>query len=537
MRTLLNIVAEESAEEEIKLCKEFSVNQIRSWFKDDTDVAVFAETGAGKSYFVLNKLSIVAQNLGMKIVYLAPRRLVQDQLLKKVDERLKKDIEVVSYQFVEKYINSKDSSKFKPSRKQLALENADLIICDEVQYFSEDLNFNENTVHSYEWIESHKAKKVYLSGTPKSFLSIKEKSNTKFNSRPMNIVRQPNYNHNSLQNILVVDTEKQVDDIREEFIKTSKILEFENKIQGLIKTKSRISELGYDAEIIMSESNRGFNDNVNEDFLEHLVQTGKMDVDWLGTTKVLDTGFSIVRDSDALVIITGIHSPEQIVQSVSRLRDSEKFDDKNLKFTLLIKLSSNQFIEQQQEILWTHTNWAESEESRNEYRRLMNSKKKLPMHVYVDPETKDLTINQTAKDILSYKVQELKDIANLETFINELKKYFPNTNISFDLTRVNKKYLKKLDKEKDLTDIKGNLQDFIEELFSDSEEVIIPNSNFSEVLESIRVITKRAKKPSRVTSLQKIFDENEINYSITAEKKTLGGKQQRCWIFTKVEEI
>lgn len=140
----------------------------KEWEAGD-EILIDAQTGSGKTYFVLHVLLKYAQEQNRGILYLVNRIILKRQLeqeIMKLPFTQQNFIKVETYQNIETGI--KNTSK-RPCDldNDLGFGNYYYAVCDEAHYFSTDANFNTNTIMSYRWIQCHFGGKIriYISAT------------------------------------------------------------------------------------------------------------------------------------------------------------------------------------------------------------------------------------------------------------------------------------------------------------------------------------------------------------------------------------
>lgn len=109
-----------------------SEKEIKTW--ENQNILITAPTGAGKSYFIKNKLYDYALANDKKILYLLPRLDTVLQFRDEIQRDKKTDIITIkSYQEIEKR---------ELKKVETDLSNYDYIVVDECHYFLSDSKFN-----------------------------------------------------------------------------------------------------------------------------------------------------------------------------------------------------------------------------------------------------------------------------------------------------------------------------------------------------------------------------------------------------------
>lgn len=127
--------------------------EIAQWFPD-RPVLIPAQTGHGKTYWVSHGLYDYLKAHDLTCLFLIQRTRTKEQLEKEFASK-KSTIHIASYQSIERSILHK-----KP------MPYYDFIVCDEAQYFTSDVGFNESTDISFDWIFSQRESiKIFMSAT------------------------------------------------------------------------------------------------------------------------------------------------------------------------------------------------------------------------------------------------------------------------------------------------------------------------------------------------------------------------------------
>lgn len=124
------------------------------------DILISAPTGSGKSSFIFSVLLKWAINKGWKILYLVNRKILQSQLMEKLEYEVSDALynlgivqnpsdflKIKTYQSVEKSILEGGLEKI-----YYEMRGMDIVVYDECHYFYTDALFNTNTEISYDFL-------------------------------------------------------------------------------------------------------------------------------------------------------------------------------------------------------------------------------------------------------------------------------------------------------------------------------------------------------------------------------------------------
>lgn len=318
----------------------------KEWKKGQM-IFLSAHTGAGKTYFILNKLVEFAAIEGKRILYLVNRSILKEQIEEKIDteirsklrsngkitsENLANVIEVKLYQTIE------NGCRINPDYKNQ--EQYDYIIADECHYFLEDSMFNPYTQLSYNWImgKQYSARLIFISATIERMREYILKDNKILEAEELwNGLRRMRGDLDLRDRVRDYETKadyayvnvsllKKVDEITELVEKDrSKWLIFVDSIEKGKAIEKALRKKGIDVAFITAESKK------DRELLRtvHQVRTReKYEQKVLIATSVMDNGISI-KDFDLRKLIIMAVTREQFIQMLGRKRmvsDTEKLE-------------------------------------------------------------------------------------------------------------------------------------------------------------------------------------------------------------------
>ena len=136
----------------------------KGWY--DTKLILDGGTGAGKTYFCLNKVGVNAKVQEKSVLYLCNRIELKEDIVVEVKFLgLRDTVEVMTYQKLERNINH-----------NVAMPHYDYIIADECHYCTNDAKFNEYTDTSYRYLQEQTGNVViFISATAKVFFNYMQK--------------------------------------------------------------------------------------------------------------------------------------------------------------------------------------------------------------------------------------------------------------------------------------------------------------------------------------------------------------------------
>ena len=170
------------------------------WKKSDRNLLIKADTGAGKTYFVMNSL---AKEENSKILYICNRAVLKNQIEKDISDKGIENISVRTYQEISKilvrYMNkfnidsldcentvndTTENTEEAVSEFEInmlneliqQIESSTYLVLDEIHYFTSDYRFNDSLSKCFDFLfNTFKSKqKILLSATPELFLKLDE---------------------------------------------------------------------------------------------------------------------------------------------------------------------------------------------------------------------------------------------------------------------------------------------------------------------------------------------------------------------------
>lgn len=283
--------------------------EVRTWEPGEV-IAIQADTGVGKSFFVMHTLLDYLCEKNLTCLYLVSRTRLKEQLESEMPKIC--PITFATYQSIEcKSINLK--SDFK---------NWDIIVADECHYFILDSAFNNKTDISLDWIFGQKtAIKIFMTATFDGMERYFYRHGIEHTGYVIPIKNRRIekldffWGENQLVNIadqVITDGSKGVF-----FIQSA---ERAYNLHRLYKENSIF---------ICSESNRKYARFMDKSAVAMVIQKERFDTPLLISTMVLDVGVNL-KDREIRNIIVDVPEPTSVIQCIGRKRFLDEKDSINL---------------------------------------------------------------------------------------------------------------------------------------------------------------------------------------------------------------
>lgn len=297
-----------------------SEDEIKTW--ENQNILITASTGAGKSYFIKNKLYDYANATGKKILYLLPRL---DTVLQFRDE-IKRDgkddtITIKSYQEIEKR---------ELKKVQTDLSDYDYVVLDECHYFLSDSKFNFCTDISFNAIlQIQDATKIFITATPDKIQKylIEEQG--------MELKEYKVDGKNHISNLYFYKDDSAVNELMQYAVLSgNKSIFFINDVKKAYRLYKRYKDY---AIFNCSRYNNQYKKHRCSSEMSELIRNERFDKLILITTSALEVGFNILDTDIHNIVIDGIDDVNSIIQCIGRKR----IHDPNDTIAVYIKEYSN----------------------------------------------------------------------------------------------------------------------------------------------------------------------------------------------------
>lgn len=275
----------------------------------DKMYAFYSAPDTGKTAMIINVLQPYLEETHKKALYLTSRVAIINQIRSRIN---KKAIVCSTYQRIE----------YLTALGETAPDNFDFIICDEAHYFIDDALLSQKTDLSFSFVNNSSAVVILLSGTPKYIECLKE-----YWRRPIEVMISLNRTLHNVTKICLATKRDQLHQHLEELIKKKKrIIVYDSNIAELHSLyttyKKKETELGIQSAFICSQHRKKYKKDCNQEILETLMSTEKIETTLLFVTSALNTGISINEDFEYLFIF-GCPSSTDIFQLIARMRKGE----------------------------------------------------------------------------------------------------------------------------------------------------------------------------------------------------------------------
>lgn len=291
-----------------------------SWEKGQ-NIGIDAQTGAGKTYWILNVLYSVAKEKGERILIFESRANARDKFKTEVALAGKDDvIDVVTYQKTDFMIDHR-TIDYK-------LNNYGYLCFDDVQYVYEDSSFNDKTEITYDDVfDSENHVKIYLSATGDYvFEDMQQKD------KDMTIYYLDR-TWDNLQCIMSFSNAEYVKKLLKSIPKDEKCIVF---CRSAMVAKELSEEFGG----VFNCSKSNYKYTVDTALINGIFTREKFDCQFFFTTTACDNGVNLRDPALKHIICIGLTDPNQIIQCIGRKRTI----DENDKATVYIQEPSKKQI-------------------------------------------------------------------------------------------------------------------------------------------------------------------------------------------------
>lgn len=290
-----------------------------------TNVFLSADTGTGKTTFLIEELSMFAAKNNLHILYLCNRTALKKDVNKTIEKAedaelsiaLFDHIRVETYQYLESLCIHGNSLN----------EEYDYIFCDEAHYFMVDSDFNSHTFASLEYILKYPCCKIWATATGQTFFPfLKKKIHKKFpeqtvisNLKPL----EQAYDH--VSSVCFYNTHEERNAVIFNLLKDdpeAHVLVFVSKKPDFNKLREFFGE---DFEVVVSKNAINSYSPEERELIRHswfnLEENGMQEKSVMFATSALDNGFNI-KDPNLKAVFCEMTSPETIIQCLGRKRDA-----------------------------------------------------------------------------------------------------------------------------------------------------------------------------------------------------------------------
>lgn len=280
-----------------------SEKEIVTW--ENQNILITAPTGAGKSYFIKNKLYDYALANNKKILYLLPRLDTVLQFRDEIQRDRKTDvITIKSYQEIEKR---------ELKKVETDLSNYDYIVVDECHYFLSDSKFNFCTDISFNAIlQIQNITRVFITATSdkiRRYLTEEQQIELK---------EYKVEGENHISTLYFYKDDSAVNELMQYAVHSrNKAIFFINDVQKAYRLYKKYKDYAifncsrYNNQYRKHRCNSEMSDLIKNERFEKLI---------LITTSALEVGFNIIDTDIHNIVIDGIDEIDSIIQCIGRKR-------------------------------------------------------------------------------------------------------------------------------------------------------------------------------------------------------------------------
>lgn len=325
---------------------------VDSWTRGDI-ITINAQTGSGKTYFVLNVLYYKAKAAGKKILLFVPRRHTLNQLQAILDEEQKGDIVLLQlYQKLEHTLNTLErGEELSDYQKNNRVNGKNLlyIVADESHYFFDDAMFNGSTDVSFAKVMNYSDKviTVFMSATSK----ILDNYLTNVLQKKIFPFAIP-HDYSHIRNLYFFKKDSDLENLLEDWhILGVKALLFIQSPSKGIEIKKKYPD---DTIFACSKSNPSsatyYKKAVDENEIEKVLKNEIFETQFFVATSCFDVGVNI-KDSKLHNIVIDMKDEHSLIQCLGRKRIVDENDYVDVYIKLQTSQSLNTGIRKNRELL------------------------------------------------------------------------------------------------------------------------------------------------------------------------------------------
>lgn len=350
--------------------------EYKKWKKGDR-ILMKSQTGTGKSYFCLNVLAPYAKANHEKILILANRKTLCEQIQKDIPKTLNNTITVWSYQKLNQMIIKDENMNL----------NFDYIICDEFHYVVNDSFTGKTHITFNKLVKEYNPDviRIYISATFDNIIenqikNVIKKENINFYSRDRELfIYSSGRDYSYLIPNVFTTEETLINKILNDNSKDKWLVFISNKEQGK-KIKELLLNEGVSTKFIYSNSK----DTIIENELKNIIKNEKFSSKVLLTTSILDNGVNLKDKNIKNIVYFGFDYECNMIQSIGRVRFTSF--NKAYKINLFIQKKSKKSIQAKINVLNKDINTMQSVMKDEETYRKLHRKElsKIPKYIYLD---------------------------------------------------------------------------------------------------------------------------------------------------------
>ncbi len=461
--------------------------EYKAWIPGER-ILIEAQTGTGKTIFVLTTLLNYCRDTNKTVLYVCNRTYLKEQIRNLVSDN--KDImTTVNYQYLEHDIETLYNSDYS------FLFAYDFIIFDEAHYFNSDSEISQYTDIVFNEIPNiTNSIIIFMTATPQILKSYLNQLNIQ-----INYSYDTDKDYSYIRNIIFYDDVNTANTILETLSEKDKAIYFCNSLERAAEYHERFNNSCF----LCSENQAKYKKYISRDEKNRIIKENIFESQILITTSALDNGISLTDDNIKYIIIDIPHLIT-LIQCVGRKRIANDSD----KIILFVRKPSGNAINFILSEVKKKFNIIHAREilTREEFEQRY---KKVDCHEMIDT---DLNINYAAKAKIEWDYEFLQNCLNDKDFyINTVKEYFQrgDTETEYYSTFVNKYELEQYLNVKMDTDIKNKFKSFMKDKYLSTN--------------------KEKYRTDGIKVINKFFEDNQYNYYLTK----LRDNTQRYWMLNK----
>lgn len=459
----------------------------KSWIPGNR-ILIEAQTGTGKTVFVLTTLLNYCRDTNKTVLYVCNRTYLKKQIQNLASNN--KDImTTLNYQYLEHDIESLSMTDYS------FLFKYDFIIFDEAHYFNSDSEISQYTDIVFNEIPNIKDSIIiFMTATPQILKLYLKQQNIQ-----IDYFYDTDKDYSYIKNIIFYEDNNTVNTILETLPENDKAIYFCNNLERAEEYREHFNNSCF----LCSENQGKHRKHISRDEKNRIINENHFESQILITTSALDNGISL-SDENIKYIIIDIPHLITLIQCIGRKR----IDDDSDKIILFVRKPSGNYInlilnEVKKKVDIIH---AREYLPREEFERIY---KKVDCHEMIDT---DSSINYAAKARIEWDFAFFQSCSKDKNFyINTVKDYFQrgNTETEYYSTFVNKYDLEQYLNVKMDTDIKSKFKTFMKDNYLSTNKEKYRTDGF-------KVINK-------------FFEDNQYNYFLSDTRDN----SHRYWVLNK----
>ena len=460
--------------------------------KDGDSVAIWSQTGSGKSYFIKNRMNKYCARHGWKCLLVTNRKILKNQNEKELRYLDNNTIRTINYQELE--------NNFRDNFYDFVADYK-VLVFDEAHYFLSDSEFNRNTDILFNIVKNPPKDKICFFMTATSY-AIRE-CGVKF-TKEYEVKKDYSY----IDKIYFYSSEDAVSGILNNLPDGEKAIYFCMSAKDAYSFSKSLDSAAF----ICSENNKQFYRRSSMNERANIISKERFDCKILCTTKVLDNGVNI-KDRALKHVLIDMIDPVTFVQCLGRKRVIDEED----KISLYVKdYPSNQIrfmIKRYRDKIF-----AADELIMYGKEEFLKKYKKKCLDDIID---NDMTVNMAKYSQCKFILGELKKILDIG-----YRKYICEI-LSIDEDRVFS--AESFFEKHGILDVLKKWEN--KKMFSEEQEKFK-----EEFFDSVFEVKSRNYRRRGLKSINAIIEEDGLEYMIMSNRESSGeNRNKRYWELVKVK--